>query len=73
MARGKLFEYAIMHHPKQTKEQAERGDWPKSVLLKALTPVVEENETAVKIKAAREIPETHLEHLSEVEILVRPL
>ena len=29
MARGKLFEYAVLYHPKPSKDQNDRGETPK--------------------------------------------
>jgi hypothetical protein len=70
--RGKLFEYAVIHHPKPTKDQHERGETPKSVLVTEPTRILAGSDAEVSIQAARSIPTEHLEHLDEVEIIVRP-
>ena len=72
MAKGKLFEYAVLHHPKQTKEQHDRGEQPKSVLVTAPTSILSGSEGEVSILAARSVPEEHLDHLEDIEIVVRP-
>ena len=71
MARGKLFEYAVLYHPKQTKEQAERGEWPKSEVVVPPTTVIG-GEDEVKLIAARAIPATHADKLEDCAIAVRP-
>jgi len=71
-SKGQLFEYAILQHPKQTKEQAERNESPKSVLVKEPSTVLAASKDEVSILASRAIPEQYLDKLDEVEILVRP-
>lgn len=72
MAKGQLFEYAILHHPKATKEQAERNDEPKSVLVLEPKRVLAGSKEEVGILAAREIPAQFLDKLAQVEVVVRP-
>jgi hypothetical protein len=72
VVKGKLFEYAVLYHPKQTKEQADRNENPKSVLVTKPTQVLAGSDAEVSILAARGIPPEHLEHLEDVEIAVRP-
>lgn len=71
MAKGKLFEYAVVYHPKRTKDQLDRGEWPKSEVLVTPTVVVG-TDGEVPIIAARAIPVTHQDRLEDVEIVVRP-
>lgn len=68
----KLFEYAILYHPTQTKEQRDKGETAKSILLKDVTRVLARAENEVLMVAARDIPETYLDKLDRVEIAVRP-
>lgn len=70
--KGKLFEYAVIYHPKQTKEQHDRGENPKSLLVTKPTTEMAGSEDEVSILAARSIPQEHLEHLDDMEIVVRP-
>jgi hypothetical protein len=72
MAKGQLFEYAILHHPKQTKEQADRSEDPKSLLVVHPKHVLAATKDEVSILAAREIPAEYLDKLSTIEIAVRP-
>ncbi len=72
MAKGKLFEYAILYHPGQTKADRDAGQDTKSVILKPPTTVIAGDETAVRTIAAREIPQDYLDKLDKVEVVVRP-
>lgn len=72
MAKGKLFEYAVMYHPKTKKDPQGNEIVKKSQLLGEVTRVLAENEQEVSILAARSIPEDHLTHLDEIEVVVRP-
>jgi hypothetical protein len=72
MAKGKLFEYAVLYHPRATKDQVDRGETPKSeVLLNPVTVLASSQDQAATL-ASRAIPETHLDRLDDVEIVVRP-
>jgi hypothetical protein len=72
MAKGKLFQFAVLYHPKPTKEQADRGETPKSeTLIEPKTMLASSPEQAGML-AARLIPETHVDRLDEIEVLVRP-
>jgi hypothetical protein len=72
MTKGQLFEYAVLFHPKQSKEQAERGESPKSELLVPPTRIVATSDKEVAMKAARDIPATHIDKLEDIEVVVRP-
>lgn len=72
MAKSRLFEYAIVHHPRQTKAEKDEGTYPASVLLKSVTQVLATDEKEVGILAAREIPQEYLAKLETVEIAIRP-
>lgn len=62
MAKGQLFEYAVLHHPKATKEQADRNETPKSVVIVPLTSVMAGTQQEVQITAgrARFLPSTSI-------------
>lgn len=62
----------MLYHPKQTKEQHDRGEQPKSELLIEATPILAGSEDEVAIIAARNIPADHLGHLDGIETIVRP-
>jgi hypothetical protein len=72
MARGKLYEYAVIFHPKSKKDKDGNEQSKKSQLLGEVKRVLAESEQEVSILAARSIPETHLDKLEEIEIVVRP-
>jgi len=72
MAKGKLFEYAVLYHPKPTKDQNERGETPKSILVTSPTTILAGSEQEVSIKAAQSIGADYVEKLDDVEIVVRP-
>lgn len=69
---SKLFQYAVLHHPAPTKDEADRGVTPPSVLVTDLTTTLANDDKEVAIRAARSIPEAYNDKLAEVEILVRP-
>jgi hypothetical protein len=70
--RGRLFEYVVLFHPKQTREQNDRNESPKSEIVIKPTQVLATSEAQVSILAAKAIPDTHLDHLEDIEIAVRP-
>lgn len=72
MAKGKLFEYAVIHHPAPKKDAAGNSDQPKSVLITDVTRKLAGSADEISMLAARSIPEEYLEKLDEVEIVVRP-
>ena len=73
MTHGKLFQYAVLFHPKTRKDAAGNPtEEKKSELLTELTTVLAGSTEEVGILAARSLPETYLDRLSEVEIVIRP-
>ena len=68
----KLFEYAIIHHPKVVKDAQGNETQGADVLLQAPKHVLANSDKEVAMRAAREIPESFLAKLEEVEICVRP-
>ena len=72
MAKGKLYEFAILHHPTPTKDQNDRGETPKSVVIKMPTVAMAVSPDQVSVLAARQIPDEFIDKLEEVEIVVRP-
>lgn len=69
---SKLFEYAIIHHPKVVKDAQGNETQGSDTLLQAPKHVLANGDKEVAMRAAREIPEAYLEKLEEVEICVRP-
>lgn len=72
MSKGKLFEYAVLYHPRPTKAQHERGETPKSEVVIAPTTVLATSPEIAGTIAAREIPAEYVDKLEDVEVLVRP-
>lgn len=68
MARGRLFEYAILYHPKPTDE----NENPKSVLVTPPETVLAADEKEVGIRAARALTDEYMDKLEDMEIVVRP-
>lgn len=68
MARGKLFEYAVVHHPVVKKDEEPK----KSVIVTDVTRVLASSDQEVGMIAARSIPEEYLDRLDQVEIIIRP-
>ena len=70
--KGKLFEYAVIHHPKAKKDMAGNEEPVKSAILTDVTRVLAGTPEEVSILAARSIPAEYLHKLEQVEIIVRP-
>jgi len=68
---AKLFEYAIIHHPKVVRDESGNETQRADKLLKGVSSVLANTDKEVAMRAAREIPEEYLERLDEVEICVR--
>jgi hypothetical protein len=68
---AKLFEYAVLYHPKTKKVDGEEKR-EKSKVLVDVKRVLAADDKEVAILAAREIPEEYLDQLETVEIVVRP-
>lgn len=75
MSKGRVFEYAILHHPRPKKaKEGEPEDRPKSVFINGgIQHIIAKDETEVGMIAARHIPDEFMDKLDEVEIVVRPL
>ena len=71
MAKGKLFEYAVLYHPKRKKDEVEAGTYPKSTVIVTPTVVIGQ-EAEIPMVAARAIPTDYQDRLEDVEIVVRP-
>ena len=73
MAKGKLFEYAVLYHPKEKKNAAgEVVEEKKSEIVVNPTTVLASSEQEVDMLAARSIPDGLTDKLECVEVLVRP-
>lgn len=73
MAKGRLFEYAVLWHPKEKKDAAGNPmETKKSQIVKPPTMEIAAKEEEVAMIAARAIPEEYMDKLDEIEIIVRP-
>lgn len=67
----KLFEYAIIYTPRNTKEQIDKGEVSKPSLLVPITAVLAKDTAQANMLAARAIPDTHIEKMDQLTIVVR--
>jgi hypothetical protein len=73
MAKGKLFEYAVLYHPKTKKDAAGNPiEDKKSILVSDVTRVLATSDKEVAMLAARSLPEEYTDKLEDVEIVIRP-
>lgn len=68
----KLYEFAVIYTPIQTRDQLERGEKPKSVLVVDVTRVLANADGEASMLAARAIPAEYADKLDQVQIAVRP-
>jgi hypothetical protein len=73
MARKNLFEYAVLYHPKTTKDAMGNDTTPPTEIVTPITPLLALSDKEVSMVAARGIPEKFLERLDDIEIVIRPL
>ena len=72
MAKGKLFEYAVLFHPKESEDARGNDTTPPSQLLVSPVVVLAGSDKEVAMRAARAVPEKYETQLEQVEIVVRP-
>ena len=73
MTRGKLFEYAVLYHPKEKKNAAgEVVEEKQSEVVVEPKRVLAKSPDEVAMLAARDIPDNLTDKLDCVEICVRP-
>lgn len=68
----KLYEYAVLYTPLQTKEQQEKGESPKTQIIVDVTRILAKDEREAGMIAARAISDEHMEHLDQLDIVLRP-
>jgi hypothetical protein len=69
---GRLFEYAVLYHPKVVKDAlGNETQGPDKILVEPKF-VLAANDKEVAMRASREIDEAYLDKLEQVEIVVRP-
>lgn len=72
MAKGKLWEFAVLFHPKMLKDNAGNDVTPPSVKIVPRTEMLAATEKEVALKGARAIPADYEDRLEDCEVLVRP-
>ncbi len=72
MAKGKLFEYAVLFHPPQTKDSAGNDTTPPSKLIVPRAETLAKDEKEVGLRASRSIPQEYDDKLENCEVIVRP-
>jgi hypothetical protein len=68
MAKSKLFQYAVLKHPKTTKEGKTDGN---TEVLVAPTTILAVDEKTAAIKVAKAIPDSEMENLENIEIVLQ--
>lgn len=73
MAKGKLFEYAVLYHPREKKDAAGNPiETKRSQIVTDLTRVLATSDKEVGMLAAKAIPDEYNDKLEDVEIIIRP-
>jgi hypothetical protein len=73
VAKGKLFEYAVIYHPKEKKDAAGNPlETKKSIVVQDVTRVLAGTDKEVAMLAAKSIPDEYNDKLDDVEICIRP-
>ena len=73
MAKGKLFEYAVVYHPKEKKDAAGNPlETKKSILVSTPQFILAGSDKEVAMLAAKSIPGEYDDKLEDVEICIRP-
>jgi hypothetical protein len=73
MAKGKLFEYAVIYHPKEKKDAAGNAlETKRSIVVTDVTRVLATSDKEVGMLAAKAIPDEYNDKLDDVEIVIRP-
>ena len=68
----KLYEIAVLFHPLQTKEQKDKGETQKSLILRNPEYILAKDDKEAQVLASRAIPEDYLNRLDQVEVAIRP-
>ena len=73
MAKGKLFEYAVLYHPKEKKDAAGNPlESKRSIVVTEVTRVLAASDKEVAMLAAKAVPDDYNDKLEDVEIVIRP-
>jgi len=72
VAKGKLFEYAVIFHPKEKDAAGNALETKKSIIVTDVTRVLATSDKEVGMLAAKSIPDEYSDKLDDVEIVIRP-
>lgn len=72
MAKLQLFDYVVLYHHKQIRDNAQNDITPDSVVVVPAAQMMAVSQDTVSKKAARLIPEKYENELNQCEIIVRP-
>jgi hypothetical protein len=72
MAKGKLYTYAVLFHPKPKRDAGGNDITEKSEIILPPTDCMAADDKQVAMIATRQIPETYEDKLDCVEVIVRP-
>ena len=73
MAKGKVFEYVVIYHPKEKKDAAGNPtETKKSIIVTDVQRVLATSDKEVGMLAAKAIPDEYNDKLEDVEIVIRP-
>jgi len=70
--RAKIFEFAIVHHPKNKRDAEGNDVTEKSKIVVELTTVLAADENEALIQASRTIPDEYVDQLETLDIAIRP-
>lgn len=68
MSQSKLYEYALIYHPKSKKNQESKP----SELIGDVKRILAPNNEVAKMTAVRDIPEKYNDMLDRVDVVIRP-
>jgi hypothetical protein len=72
MAKGKLYSYAVLFHPKSTRDPGGNDTTPPSEILIKPTDVLAADDKTVAMIATRAIPKEYEQKLDLCEVIVKP-
>lgn len=71
MAKLKLYQYAILWHPKEKQKDEEKNE-AKTKLIVDLTTVLAASDQVAQMMAIKAIPEEYTDQLDQIDIAIRP-
>lgn len=72
MSKGKLFDYAVVYHPKPKKDQSGNEIPQQSELIVPVTQVLAVSQDVVGMMAVKKIPDNYMDRLEDIEVVIRP-